>query len=479
VNAVCIAGSAVLVYLIIREVAAESLALPAYLLTVAFMGVGSTYSASGSYLCSPTFQPSTVAVLGYLLSMLWFLRQRYLASGLCLAAAGAFHANFAVLAVPLFALAHIFLGGSGWLRRSILQLAPVCVTLALLSPLLLSQSGSPHVEQARFIFQNVLSPQHYQPATFWTEFVVYYAWCALGALAGWDVFSNTAAGRRLRGLWWSSLLLVSVATLLTTAVFLSTVSQLYFWRLAPFTVLISQIVGSAGFVAHLASEDPRLSAARRSLVFLLAALLIWLTFRYHYGEYRFLQYGILIALAVVFLLHPLFLKLSRLRKRAFTTLVVWEVWAVAALVPAASLASHSSLLDGLPREEAVLCAWAATTPESSVFLIPPQFENFRLNARRAVVVDFKSTPVNPGQLLEWYRRLCLVCGRDDVKGFADAVTGYAELDPSRLADIEAKHRVDYIVVTDGQPFAGAQGWLPVFGTEAVRVYGRADAVANP
>ena len=469
-NVLCIATGAVVVYLIVREVGGERLAVPAYLLVVAFMGVGSTYSASGSYLFSMTFQPSTLAAAGYLLAMLWFLRQKYLASGLCLAVAGAFHVNFAVLAFPLFALAHLFSGRVGWLKRSVWQLAPVCITLAALSPLLLSQSQSPHLDQARFIYQQVLSPQHYFPRTFWTEFVVYFAWCGLGLVAGRSLFSDSPPDRRLRALWLSSLVLVTVATLLTTVVFLPAVSQLYFWRLAPFTVLFSQILGAVGIVRHLSSEDSRLPALRRTMVFILCAVPIWFLFRFHYGESRSLQYGLLIALALIFYLRPLILRFSPLRERSLTAVTVAGVWLVAALVPAASVASRSNLLSGLPADEAELYRWAATTPTESVFLIPPQLENFRFNARRAVVADFKSTPVDPEQLLEWYRRIGLVCGDSAVAGLGACVAGYGMLDSVRVASIHASYPFDYVIVSSDQPFALETGLDAAFENSKYVVY---------
>lgn len=469
VNVLCITASAVLVYLLIREVVKEESALWVYLLTVGFMGVGSTYSVSGSYLFSGTFQPSTVAVPGVLLALLWFVRERYLASGLCLAMAGAFHVNFAVLSVPLFGLAHLLLGTRGLVRRVVLQIAPVCVTLALLSPLLLDQAGSPHAQEARRIFQQVLAPQHYVPSTYWTEFVVYFAWCALGVMVGGKVLF-AAAFRPLRALWLSTLGLVAVATLLTTVVFLPTVSQLYFWRLAPFTVLCSQIALCVGLERILSGQETPRSIGFRTLLFVSCAALIWLTFRYHYGEFRFLQYGLLVALAVACLVQAMLSRIVRAGSIRLAPWIMGGAWAVAALVPAASLSSHSSLLTGLPPSEGSLYAWARSSPVPSVFLIPPLLENFRLHTQRAVVVDFKSTPVEPGQLLEWYNRLGRVCGNPQVTGVYDVLTGYENLDSSRLAAIESLYRFDYVVVTGEQSFRGGEPWPVVFESISFRVY---------
>jgi hypothetical protein len=351
----------------------------------------------------------------------------------------------------------------------VLQLAPVCATLALLSPLLLSQAGSPHLEEARYIFQHVLSPQHYVPRDFWTEFVVFFAWCGLGALVG-GRFLFGAASPQLCALWQSSLLLIVAATLLTTAVFISAVSQLYFWRLAPAAVLLAQIALSLGVVHLLSGQEVPPRNAYGGLRFLLGCALIWLTFRYHYGEFRSLQYGMLIALAVVTLAASVSTGVWRARSRAWTPAVLTPLWAVAALVPAWSVATRSSLISGLPQAEAQLYAWSASTPDTSVFLIPPQLENFRFNARRAVVVDFKSTPVSPEQLLEWYRRVCTVSGRDRVSGFAESVEGYAQLDSTALERIVRSYPFDYIVLPVGHPLQRATLYQPVYENAAYQVY---------
>lgn len=467
INLLCITASAVMVYLLIREVAGEKSALWIYLLTAGFMGAGSTYSVAGSYLFSPTFQPSTVAVLGTLLALFWFVKARYLTSGLCLAVAGAFHINFAVLAVPWFGLAHLLIGSRDLVRRAVWQLAPVAITLALLSPLLLAQAGSPHVEEARAIFQQILAPQHYVPRTFWTEFVVFFAWCALGVLAGGRLLVGTDA-RSLRALWVSSLILISVATLLTTAVFFSAVSQLYFWRLAPFTVLIAQIALCTGLERQLADSSKPRKMAVQVIAFLCGVAMIWLTFRYHYGDFRYLQYGILIALALAYLASITL----RINTSRWVPWLSGGLWAVAAVIPVISMPSKSSLLAGLPPAESELYKWARSTPESAVFLIPPQLENFRFNARRAVVVDFKSTPVEPEQLLQWYNRVGAVCGNPHVRGVYDVVTGYEELDPNRLAAIDTAYDIDYVVVTGGQSFRGGDSWPVVLQDADFRVYGR-------
>ena len=48
------------------------------------------------------------------------------------------------------------------------------------------------------------------------------------------------------------------------------------------------------------------------------------------------------------------------------------------------------------------------TPPDSVFVIPSDFSDFRMDATRAVFVDFKSHPYEPAKLVEWRKRMELL-----------------------------------------------------------------------
>lgn len=466
--ATIIAGS-VAVYLIIRELSGDRLALPIYLLVSAFVGVGSTYSVSGSFMYSMTIQASTVAAVGYLYAILFFVRQRYLISGLWLAAACAFHANFLVLAFPLFGLAHLFMGRRSLLPRLAAQLIPSLVPLALMLPMLLGHASSVDAEQARYIYQYVMSPQHYVPMTFLTEFVVYYAWCGLGLLVGWRVMTDSESTRALRALWLTTILLVSVASLLTTVVFVPVVSQLYFWRLAPYTVLMSQAFAAIALVKVLTGETS-VSARSQVLLFLGSAVLIWLTFRYHYGEFRFLQYGLLIALAAAYLARSWIAKFAPARSRTWGLTVVAGVWVVAAVIPASQVAQRSNLIAGLPVDEQELYDWARFTGDTVLFLTPPDLHNFRFNARRAIVMDTKSTPTDPEGLLEWYRRAEIVSGTSDVANRQAIAGGYARMDSAGLEAIRSSFDMDYVITRSRQSFEAPDRLETAFENATFRVH---------
>jgi len=110
------------------------------------------------------------------------------------------------------------------------------------------------------------------------------------------------------------------------------------------------------------------------------------------------------------------------------------------------LLSHSTLLrDHRRLAEKQLFAWAGTTPEASRFLVPPELEAFRLETRRAVVADWRSTPLDGVGLVEWYRRMNDITGGAQPKGEREAARAYAALRPDQLRDIARRYQCDYAV----------------------------------
>jgi hypothetical protein len=85
-----------------------------------------------------------------------------------------------------------------------------------------------------------------------------------------------------------------------------------------------------------------------------------------------------------------------------------------------------------------LYAWARTsTPVDAQFLTPPSLSAFRLLARRAIVVDLKSPPLVPDELVEWYRRLCRVTGEPRLHDVPQAI---ARWNASTEAQLRARAR---------------------------------------
>jgi hypothetical protein len=112
------------------------------------------------------------------------------------------------------------------------------------------------------------------------------------------------------------------------------------------------------------------------------------------------------------------------------------------------LEQNSNLLRGMGAHDAELYAWVgANTSVDDRFLSPPAHEGFRYVAQRAVVVDWKATPMLPSEVVEWHQRVQDVVGRP-VKSGRD-LAGYAQLDVSRVRRLKGKYGFEFVLVQRG------------------------------
>lgn len=416
-----------------------------------------TRSIGDSYVFGDGFQPSTLASVTWLYAMLQYLRNRLVASGIALALGGFFHANFLVLGIGVFALAHLASGTTGLARRLLQQLAPSVLVLAFFMPLLLGAGAGDGAEEARRIVQSVRSPHHYLPLEYLFHFWQWIGWTIAGLGAAWLVEIRRLR-RALLNLLGSIAACVAGATLLTTVVFVPAVSQLFVWRLAPFGVLVGQ-VAIASVALRLARGE--LELGDRALRVPAAAIAVGAlaVARWHAYNEALLD-APLVAVAAIAAICLALAAWSRWHAsgvRAAAPLV-----GVAALVLAAPLWNssaqdayrRSTLLGSAPApDERELYAWVRRSPPQSLFVIPPEMQLFRLFGERAVVVDWKSTPMLPAEVLQWYRRIGAVAGRP-VSGVDDAVDGYRARSLAELRRTAESFGADFIVL-DRSLHAGA------------------------
>jgi hypothetical protein len=393
-NVAVLTAAALLLYGLAREGAPHA-ALAAFLPMIGWPAFAAQHEVFGSVAVSALFAnyfvPANLGSLGLLAALLLHVRGRFLWAGLAAAAAGLFHANYLVLAPPLLLLAHLVSRPPGGLRPVLVQLGPCALALLWRLPELLAMSLDPQAAEGRRIFMTIRSPHHYVPLTFLKDFAPFFGWQLLGLVA-WRFGGEpaTPAAARLRALFVSVFLLVSSATLLTTVVYVPVVAQLYVFRLAPFGVLLA-----------------------------LVSLSAWLAGRF-----------------------------------APAVGVVGAVLLVLGLARGLPGIGDEAAALGRPlsREEK-LYGWAQRTPQDALFAIPPDLDGFRLSAERSAVVDWKSTPVVPGEVCEWYRRLLLVSGRTHVADLDSAVRGYQTMGPWRIARLRAQLGVDYVVLRSPFPRA--------------------------
>lgn len=413
-----------------------------------------THSVANSRIFSTMLEPSSFGSSFSLVGLLFFLRGHYFISGVSIAFAGYMHTNFLILGFVYLGIAHVLLGAEGIIRRVAMQFAPMVCVLAMDLPFLLSMTSSENAEKATYIFQFVRSPHHYVPSSYLVDFILFAGWSILGLASLQLVTIENDLKRRLIGLFSALLGIVIISTLLTTVVFIPIVSKLFFWRMAPFSVLLSQILFVTGIVSHAFSEKAELGArlVRTLLLLLLGLLFVLRWYLYKYGlssSKALLLAGFLLCCGVLFLRKYMATRVSSvyLTTTASNVACIGMLSLILVYEFRSSFYEHSTLLNGHPgKTESELYQWVRTTEESAIFLTPPGLDNFRLHGERAIIADWKSTPVDPNGLMEWYKRIQDITGLVDIKSSNDANEAYLHTNIDRLKILKRKYEITYAVV---------------------------------
>ena len=89
------------------------------------------------------------------------------------------------------------------------------------------------------------------------------------------------------------------------------------------------------------------------------------------------------------------------------------------------------------------------TSVNSVFLTPPNWGQFRLIAKRAIVVDFKAFLFSDKEMLEWYDRIIDCYGYPTNYGFSmipELIENYKKITDKKLKVLTKKYNIGYAVL---------------------------------
>jgi len=481
-NVLCIALGMLAIYRLLRLFTERERALPALCIVLLLASVTRTQAAGGGYAFSEYFQPSTLGSLGVIAAMVAFVAGRPLLSGLCFAFAAVFHVNYLLLGLCVFGGAVLLGGRARLIPRGLAQLGPALLVLIAYLPFL-SASAAPGLSaDAQRIFLDIRSPHHYVVPTFAWNFSFWVGFQLLGtaALIG-PARQGAVLQQRVLQLLISSWLLVVTGALLSSVVVVRFVQQLMAWRLCPQGDLLAQSALGLALVTVFCEGRSALSTFDRSARWLagigFSALVLGSLATGHWNA-TVVVACLLLAAALV--ATGVFDKVSRSNPGTLSIGVV-TVGLLLALVGAnfrrfSRLSRDSNLLSGADPGVAELCEWAGRhTPEAALFLTPPREEELRLRCGRAIVVDWKTCPVVPADVFEWYDRLEKVTGR---KPFLreDDLDGYQSLDAARVSALRERYDFDYVVVERGHELA--LGVAPAFSGLRFVAYALPQAVRS-
>jgi hypothetical protein len=261
--------------------------------------------------------------------------------------------------------------------------------LAFLVPDLVSSASAEDPDLALWVLTRFHATSHYLPGAIARHIPALMCWLGLAIVVAPIAVPRVDAMRRLATWGWiaAAISVLAVPVLLIPG--LLPLTRLYVWRLAPFARLVAMIVIALAVSATLDDPSRWRNRAWRAVVAVgLAGWLAWTT-----AGWAIAASGVGIALATL---------APRLRLGPVVALVGF---ALAADVHRQTILHPRLSLTG----DTDLYAWArADTPVDAVFFTPPRLNYFRLHARRAVVVDLKSPPLVPDELVAWYRRIAAV-----------------------------------------------------------------------
>ena len=166
-----IAAGMMCLYALFRVLAGRALALPSYFLLLAVAFITRTSAAGASYVFDWILQPSSIASFAFLAALPFFAEGRFLAAGAFIGLSGLFHANYLVLLIMAFGVAHLLLGARGLVPRLLLSFAIPALVLLCFLPMILSTAGSPVAKEAQAIYFNVRAPHHFVPSNYEKDFI--------------------------------------------------------------------------------------------------------------------------------------------------------------------------------------------------------------------------------------------------------------------------------------------------------------------
>jgi hypothetical protein len=94
------------------------------------------------------------------------------------------------------------------------------------------------------------------------------------------------------------------------------------------------------------------------------------------------------------------------------------------------------------------------TSAESVFLVPPNWGQFRLLANRAIIIDFKAFPFTDQGIWEWYQRILRCYGRPKSLGFKmlpELQSHYSNITDEQLRSLQHQYGFDYVVLPSNTP----------------------------
>lgn len=439
--------------------------LPMFLLLVGLLALGGGRAMAGSYLFAGYLQPSSLATLGWLAALAAWLRDRRLFAGVWLALGGAFHVNFLVLGIGLFAALELSSRRIDLcrLRRLASVLGPSLVVLAPFVPALLAGAHAHDPETALRVLVKFHTPGHYDPARIRAWVPPLVAWLAVA----WSALPLARSTRPeiVDRLWRIAVVATGLCVAATAIVSIPPwlgVTRLYVWRIAPFAQLASQLIA---IVAALAPATAvAITNPRWRLLAVLVGAGVLLVEAGQLGGGHVLYICALGGVAAVML------AARCLRRPALAIALAVATCGLALASQRQALVDPPLFAPECQGADCELIRWIHDeTRVDAVFLVPPYMNWFRLLAERAIVADTKSSPLYPDELVAWYRRLCAMVDAADMATHEAVEARWDGITAEQLLAAARRFDADYVVLDKRRSSARLEAPM-AFETPELAIY---------
>jgi hypothetical protein len=114
------------------------------------------------------------------------------------------------------------------------------------------------------------------------------------------------------------------------------------------------------------------------------------------------------------------------------------------------------------------------TADTSLFIIPPMdFDDFRIMAQRAIIIDYKGIPFDNDNIKAWYERMCDETNYKDSKcnGVADMNNNYLYIDSGKSEYLKNKYKADYLLIENSKHKGDLSKMKIVFKNKEYTLFG--------
>lgn len=400
-------------------------------------------SVGGSYLFSIILQPSSLGATFTVLAISAYVTNKNLAASVLIVAAGVFHANFLILMVPLLSFAFLldFFYRTRSMKDVAFLLLPMWTFLLLKLPSFLGYVGVDEGIDPDYLFQFIRSPHHYNTNSFLQSFIEILGWAILGGLSLVGVGCSDERLIRARFLYVSLALALVFAFVFTSIFYVSFVSKVFIWRVAPIFELMSYVLISYYIIFR------SLRLGKIELLFFGFGLILVILGKVE--EWDSLRKYIVVAIFIsfIFLYYLISSKFPKLIRSCAlpVTSIFFTLYGFYSVYSVNENSKYG--VRTVPDSRVDIYEWIQeNTDVKSVFQTPLYFEDFRLKAQRAMVVDWKSTPVDPEGLSEWYRRILAVsCIEFEYYMVNELHSCYNQASLEKIESVSDLYGVDYYI----------------------------------